>query len=308
MNSILTITMNPAVDLSAAVPNVFPGHKLRCGQPRSDPGGGGINVSRAIKRLGGESTAFHCSGGPTGHALCSLLDDEGIRHQPYTIANWTRQSWTVDETASGQQYRFVLPGPWVSEKEWLGLLSAVRLVRPALELVVASGSLPPGVPDDFYARLAHLVNKCGGRLVLDTSGPPLVAAICEGVHLIKPSLRELEALSGGRVVHPEHQAESAMEIVRRSKVEAAVVSLGAGGVLFATRDGVERMHAPSVKVRSCVGAGDCMIAGITLALSRGEALRDCVRHGMACGTAAVMNPGTELCHKCDVDHLLGQIK
>src|SRR5687768_862001 len=111
MNPILTLTMNPALDASSSVENVFSEHKLRCGPVRYDPGGGGINVARAIKKLGGDALALHCSGGATGAMLRTLLKAEGVAEQALEIDGWTRESLTVLESATGQQYRFVMPGP-----------------------------------------------------------------------------------------------------------------------------------------------------------------------------------------------------
>jgi 6-phosphofructokinase 2 len=307
VKTILTLTMNPAIDLSAAVENVFPNHKLRCGPMREDPGGGGINVSRAIRKLGGESIAMYCRGGPTGDIMRALLDREGVRHEAISVEGWTRQSVTICENSTNQQYRFVMPGPALSEAEWRRALDSVRERRPFPDLVVASGSLPPGVPEDFYARLACIVREEGGRMILDTSGPALAPAVREGVFLVKPSLRELRTFAMGRVEHEPDQARVAQGIVHSSRCEAVVVSLGAAGVLFATESGCERLHAPSVSVRSRVGAGDSMVAGIALGVARGDSLREAVRFGIAAGSAAVMNQGTELCHLRNVELLLAQM-
>lgn len=307
MKSILALTMNPALDLSASVEHVFPNHKLRCGQMRNDPGGGGINVARAIRRLGGECTAMYCRGGLIGKILQEMLEAEGICQRAISVQGWTRQSITILENATFQQFRFVMPGPELSEDEWGEVLETVRKMRPMPELIVASGSLPPGVPDDFYARLAAIVRDGGSQLILDTSGPSLALAVREGVFIVKPSLRELRSFALGRVEHEEDQAKVAMSIIHSGHSDAVVVSLGAAGILLATEAGCERLHAPSVLVRSRVGAGDSMVAGITLAIARGQSLRESARFGIAAGTAAVMNPGTELCHLQDVERLFRQM-
>jgi 6-phosphofructokinase 2 len=304
---ILTLTLNPTIDTSSSVENVFPEHKLRCATPCLEPGGGGLNVSRAIKKLGGESRALHCCGGPTGDALRGLLEREQIDHTAIPISGWTRESVTILETASGQQYRFVMPGPTLSEEEWSLALARIKDMPSLPEFVVASGSLPPGVPEDFAARLAEIVRERGCRLIVDTSGPALAAAVRAGVFLIKPSLRELRVLTGDPLTHEGEQEAAARAIVGRGGAEIVVVSLGAAGVLFAARDGCERLRSPTVPVRSKVGAGDSMVAGITLALARGRPLRDAVRFGIAAGAAAVMNPGTQLCRREDTEQLFAQI-
>ena len=305
METILTLTMNPAVDVSSSVPNVFPEHKLRCGSIRNDPGGGGINVARVIHRLGASVTAWHCSGGVRGLFLRELLDREEVSHLPIEIAGETRENITILETATGQQYRFVMPGPTLSEHEWKSALRGVRELPACPRFVVASGSLPPGVPVDFYGQLATLVSERGGRLILDTSGPALKAALQAGVYLAKPSLRELRELAASNLEHEAEQDQAAMELVKTRRCEAAVVSLGAAGVLVATGGGCVRFRAPTVAVRSRVGAGDSMLAGIVVGLQRGKPLHEAVHFGLAAGAAAVMNTGTELCHRADVEHLFG---
>jgi len=295
--------MNPAIDVGASVRHVYSEHKLRCQQVHNEPGGGGINVSRAIKKLGGVSTAIHFCGGPTVQMLRILLDAEELDHRPVTTEGWTRQDVTISEIATGQQYRFIMPGPTLSNADWHLALDMLDALNPFPELVVASGSLPPGVPLGFYGRVAHLVQRKGSLLIVDTSGQALPAAVQVGVHLIKPSLSELKLLSKEPLDHEVDQEKAAMEIIQAKKCQAVVVSLGPVGVLFATPEGCVRMRSPNVPVRSKVGAGDSMVAGITLALARDYALYDAVRFGVAAGAAAVMNPGTELCRREDTESL-----
>ena len=308
MKTILTLTLNPAIDMSSSVENVFPEHKLRCGPVLNEPGGGGINVARAIQHLGGQCRALHFCGGPTGNVLRALLDLERIEHTAIAIEGWTRQSVTIAETATGQQYRFVMPGPTFAESEWREALAHVAELEATPDLIVASGSLPPGVPDDFYGQLARIVSARGSRLILDTSGRALAAALGAGVLLIKPSLRELRNLTGSSLEHEPEQDAAAREIVARGGAEVVVVSLGAAGVLFATEAGCERLRSPTVPVRSKVGAGDSMVAGITLGLARDYSLRDAVRLGIAAGAASVITPGTELCRGEDTERLFQQIE
>jgi 6-phosphofructokinase 2 len=303
MKRILTLTVNPAVDMSCSVDQVFPEHKLRCGPGTYEPGGGGVNVSRAIHKLGGESVAIYMAGGLTGQVFASLLDQEKIEHHPIMIKGWTRENFSVLENATGQQYRFVLPGPSVSEMEWMQCLDAVRAFVPAPGFLVASGSLPPGVPDDFYARLAAVAKERGMRMILDTSGRALREALRSGVYLVKPSLRELRFWSGSELSGEDEQDDAALRIVRDGLAEVVVVSLGAAGALLASKDGCERLRSPSVPVKSKVGAGDSMIAGIVLGLARGLATREAICFGLAAGAACVMSEGTQLCAREDTERL-----
>jgi 6-phosphofructokinase 2 len=307
MKSIVTLTVNPAIDVAASVPKVFPDHKLRCGIARRDAGGGGLNVSRAIRLLGGNSIACYFAGGPSGDMLEALLDAEMLQHRRLQIKEWTRENFTATEEATGSQYRFVLRGPMLSEKEWQGGLDLLASIDPAPDFAIASGSLAVGMPDDFYARFTHTMLERGARVLIDTSGQPLVEAVRAGVFLIKPSLREMRALTGKNLETVTEQNAAAMELIETGRCEAVVVSLGAGGVLLASREGCERFASPDVAVQSRVGAGDSMVAGIGLALARGESLRDAVRFGAAAGAAAVMRPGTELCRREDTERLFREV-
>lgn len=303
MKTIVTLTVNPCVDLSTAVEHVFPNHKLRCGPLNTEPGGGGLNVSRAIKRLGGESVAVYCCGGPTGELLRALVSKENIDGRSLQLEGWTRQSMTVCESTTGHQYRFVIPGPTFHAHEWQLPLDLLQTIRPKPEIIVASGSLAPGIPVDFYTKVARIAGEIGALLFLDTSGEPLEKAVEEDVFLIKPSLRELRAISRCRVDNEADQARAALAIVRRGHCSNVVLSLGAAGVLLVNGEGSERIHAPVVSVRSRVGAGDCMVAGIVMGIATEKSLREAVAYGVLCGTAAVMNAGTGLCRKDDVDWL-----
>jgi 6-phosphofructokinase 2 len=176
MSDILTITLNPAYDVSTSVGTVAPGPKLRCEPPRYDPGGGGVNVSRAISRLGGMSTAFVALGGQTGAMFHALLDAEDFEVAQFEIDGNTRQSLAVIETSTRRQYRFQLPGPDWRPEQTAAMLEHLRPHLTRGRIVVMSGSLPPGVPADIAATVNRIAVECGSRLILDTSGAALVAA------------------------------------------------------------------------------------------------------------------------------------
>jgi 6-phosphofructokinase 2 len=302
MNAIVTLTMNPALDIATSTDRVVPTHKLRCATPRYDPGGGGINVARAVHALDGDAVAIFPVGGPAGQMIRHLLEQEGVAHRPIAIAGFTRESLAVEEHQTGKQYRFILPGPEISERDQERCLDELSLLAPAAAYVVASGSLPLGVPDDFYRRVGELVNKHGRRLVLDTSGPALKKAGGD-IYLLKPSLRELEDLTGQEIRTQRQQEQAASQVIAQGHSEIVVLSLGAEGALLATAEGCERFAAIPVEARSTVGAGDSMLAGIVLGLSRGLPLLQAVRFGMAAGAAALLGAGTELCRRIDVERL-----
>lgn len=306
--SIVTLTMNPAIDKGTSVDKVVPEDKLRCDRPTYEPGGGGINVTRAIRKLGGESTALYLCGGFTGQMLQNLLTDEGIDHQPIPINGFTRENLIVLETSSEKQYRFGMPGPEVREAEWQSVLEALKNLVPAPEYLVLSGSLPAGVPSDFYARVARLFNPQETRIILDTSGKSMSGGIQESVYLVKPNLRELEQLAGRALEDEDAQIDTLRGLMNDHKIEVGVLSLGAGGALLVQRSGSQFFRSPTVPIISKVGAGDSMVAGLTLGLSHGLSIEDSVRYGVSAGAAAVMTPGTELCRKEDTERLYVKLK
>jgi 6-phosphofructokinase 2 len=303
---IATLTMNPSVDLSAGVERVSPDDKLRADGVRREPGGGGINVARVIHELGGEALACYLGGGPNGDLLETLLNDRGIPQRRVPIAGYTRQDVTISERSSGRQFRFVMPGPEIDEGECREVLRAALDGEP--DILVASGSLPPGAPPNSYARLAAACREHGTRLVLDSSGAALEHALEEGVEVLKPNLRELAALAGRGIQGDDELEEVAERLVSSGKARIVLVSMGAGGAVVASREGSRHIKSPTVPVESKVGAGDSMVGGLVLALARGDDALVAARFGVAAGAAAVMTPGTELCRRADVERLAAAMR
>jgi 6-phosphofructokinase 2 len=307
MAKILTVTFNPVIDKSTTIPALIPEKKLRCTPPKFEPGGGGINVARAVKKLGGEARALYLAGGYTGIFLNELLKKEGVDTLPIEISRHTRENLIVLDCSTNQQYRFGMPGPEILKEEWSACLDAIQR-EAGLEFIVASGSLPAGVPSDIYARIAAIAKKKGARLVVDTSGEALQQAAHEGVYLLKPNLSELSSLVGKEEIHAELVDDVARELIDRGACAIVVTSLGPAGALLVTREEVLTIMPPVVKKRSTVGAGDSMVAGMVLSLLRGWPVAEAAKYGVASGTAATMNPGTELCHLSDVEKLFKLIK
>lgn len=308
MKSVLTLTMNPAIDMSSHISQVVPEQKMRCDSPRYEPGGGGINVSRAIQKLGGTSTAFYLSGGKTGELLSELLDKENVEHQEVGTESWTRLNFTAFEEHSNQQYRFGMPGPDVNQQEWKKCLDVIKHTRPKPDFIVASGSLPPGVPDDFYSKVATLAIDSDIHFVLDTSKQALTSAFKEKIFLIKPNVRELQQLAGQELNNEKEQEDFVRQFIDDGKCEIMVVSMGSAGVLLGTKDHIMRLRSPSVPIRSKIGAGDSTVAGILIKLAQDENVIDSVQYGIAAGAGAVMTKGTELCRKNDVDQIYNDMK
>ena len=299
---ILTLTPNPALDIYTAVEKITSDDKLRCNQPSKDPGGGGVNVSRVIKRLGGNSTALYTKGGYTGELFGDLLSGEGVVQDVVPIKNDLRQNFAVTETSTGELFRFGMPGAHLDRSEVDELLKKID-DYPEADFLVASGSLPPGAPKDLYAQVSKRAKRNNIKLVVDTSGAAFSAVLEEGAYLIKPNMKELEDLTGRRAETEKEQREILLEVLKNFRVEVIVASLGAKGAFLATAGEVRHFAAPRVAHLSSIGAGDSMVAGIVYALYQGASLEKAVLKGLACGSATIKSPGTELLKKEDVEEL-----
>jgi 6-phosphofructokinase 2 len=300
---IATITLNPSLDKSTYTERLIPDKKLYCAPPIYEPGGGGINVSRAIHLLDGQSLAIYLAGGEVGDKIQELLDKEGIHQKCIRTKNATRENLMVTERSTGNQYRLGMPGNEKSKEELQECLDIIKDLPEQVEYLVASGSLPPGAPDDFYRKIAEISSAKGIKFILDTSGKGLLSAAGAGIYLMKPNLRELSQIIGKELVNGLEQEAIARKVIQEGKANILVVSLGPKGAMLATKDIIQYVVPPSVKPISTVGAGDSMVAGIVLSLSRGYELRGAIKFGVAAGTAATMTPGTELCRKKDVEEI-----
>jgi 6-phosphofructokinase 2 len=282
---------------------VVPTSKLRCSAPRYDPGGGGINVARVVSTLGGDATAVYAAGGPIGEILHTCLEAIGLTQVVVPISGMTRENMTVDEVSSGRQFRFVMPGPSLSEAEIRSCLAAVEALDPRPAYLVVSGGYPPGAAEDHIsAEVAALASRLGASLVLDTSQAMLHSPE-HGVFLMKPNLGELSRMLGRPLKDRAEQIAGARSIVRDGRAEVLVVSLGHEGALLVTDTLAEHYPTPDVPIRSAVGAGDSMVGAIVFAVERGWSLVEAVRYGVAAGAATLMTPGTELCRREDVERL-----
>ncbi|SNX71898.1 6-phosphofructokinase [Cereibacter ovatus] len=306
MIPILTLTLNPAIDLAADVADVRPGIKLRCTEPRVDPGGGGLNVSRAIRILGGQSTAFVALGGNLGGRLSALIAASGIEMVAFPGPGETRESLTVTETSTGHQFRFMLPGaPWSMSRTEAALARIDRAV-PEGGIVVLSGSLPPGVPADFPGMVSHLIGQ-RAILLVDTSGEPLerLTADCvPDIDILRMDESEAASLAGRPLQDRAETADFASHLVARGVAACVIVARGPDGSVLATPQGRWHARSPRVEVRSAVGAGDTFVGAFVLALARHLPPETALAHGVAAAAAAVMTEATELCHRDDVLRLL----
>ncbi|HTI10553.1 MAG TPA: 1-phosphofructokinase family hexose kinase [Puia sp.] len=307
MAAIITITFNPCIDVNVTVPALTPEIKLRCSDVLLQPGGGGINVARAIRRLGGDVTAIYLAAGDSGKELTGMLEKEGVSSVVLPILGKVRESLNVVDKSSGLQYRFILPGPAISDEVLEGLPGIIDL-QDNLEFIIVSGSLPPGLSTRIFDELAAIAGRKGIRLIVDTSGPALQAAVAAGVYMIKASTGELSSLAGGQGGKDIIDITSlAQRVIAHSKCQVVVVSLGGEGALLVTDGSVKKISPPAVKTVSTTGAGDSMVAGIVWSLSKGKSLEKAVAYGCACGTASTMNPGTTLFRPEDVDRIVARV-
>jgi 6-phosphofructokinase 2 len=303
MTDILTITLNPALDVLTTIDKVSDTHKMRCGPTLKHPGGGGVNVARVLHRLGANCMALYVAGGVTGERHHQLMKAEKVRCHVMPITEETRESFTAHETSSGNDFRFVLPGPNVSATEYEACFDYVAQHMPKKFLVI-SGGLAPGVPDNFYARLTALAKQQGVRVVLDTTGPALVEALKVGVYLFKPSLRELRDLTGQDLLDEDSQMAAVRQIIASGQAEIVALSLGSEGALLVNTIQAWRAPGLSVNVKTTIGAGDSFLAALTYSLTQTTSLELAMKQGMAAGAAALLSPGTSLCQSNDLHQLL----
>jgi 1-phosphofructokinase family hexose kinase len=303
---IVTITVNPALDKSAHFKGLVPEQKIRCEEPRYDAGGGGVNVSKAISRLGGTSLAVFTSGGPTGKMLEDLVSKEAIEYKAIEIQSWTRESFVGVDDNTNSQYRFSFPGPAITSAEKEEIIKAIQELKP--KFLVVSGGLNKDLSIDFYQKIAEIAKKSDSKMIVDTSGEALEKVLETGVYMIKPNVGELAKLIGVERLELEEVNEAAKQIIAKGGAEIVVVSLGPQGAVLVTKDVYEFVPAPNVAKKSTVGAGDSMVGGMVWALSQNKSLKEVIRWGVACGSAATMNEGTQLFKFEDAKRLFEWLK
>ena len=307
MSKIITITFAPSIDKSATVPELISDKKMRCATANAEPGGGGVNVARVIKRLGGDVTAIFPSGGYTGMFFNHLLEKENVPFISIQTKNETKENFVILDELSNKEYRFGMPNNEIFENEWQDFIKIITNHK-SVDFIIASGSLPPGIPDDIYTQLSEISKAKNAKFIVDTSGKSLQNAIYEDVFLIKPNLEELGILLNKKNLKIENVASEARKLINQNHCEIIVVSLGANGAMLVTKDETINIKPPKVKVKSTIGAGDSMLAGIVFGLSKNMPLKECLQYGIACGTATTMNIGSALCEKKEVEKLLKIIK
>jgi 6-phosphofructokinase 2 len=305
---IVTLTINPAIDIFVNVGRIEPTRKLRCSPPKRDPGGGGINVARVAHRLGGDVTAIYPIGGQIGKLLQRLVEREDIESLVTPSHVETRENFTVYEESTGEQYRFVLPGSALHRAEWQAVLDRLASLPEPPKFVVASGSVPPGVPNDFFAHVVRHAKALGAKTVIDTSGAALAAVLDEGVTVIKPNLVELIEFAGLPLDRDEDRIAACRKMAADGRAEMVALTLGERGALLVTADRAWRALPLAIEAVSSVGAGDSFLGGLVAALAGGKSLDEAFRIAVAAASAAVLMPGTGLCQPQEVKRLLQKVK
>jgi len=306
MGIIATLTFSPCIDKITSVAKLIDEKKLYCVDPYSTPGGGGVNVARAIKRLGGKSVAIYPAGGYCGNLLNELMRKEDVSILPIEIQGDTRENLIIKENSTNRHFRFIMPGPALNDTQIIECLNQIESLSD-LSFIVVSGSFPEGVPANIFERLAGIADRKKAKLVVDTSGGALKDALMSGVYLIKPNLNELASLVLAFHVTNYSIAATAGELISKGHCNVVVVSMGSGGALLVTKDLTKEFSAPQVEKMSTSGSGDCMVAGIVLGLENGMNMEDAVQYGVVCGSAAAMHHGTALIEPQDAQKLLNDI-
>lgn len=303
---IITVTLNPCIDKSSVVAKLKPESKLRCSEIVNEPGGGGINVTKALNRLDVASMALFPCGGHNGDMLKGLLNQANLPYHAVDTKVETRENWIVLESESIKQYRFTFPGRAIEEAAIIQLIDEIRMFTPTY--VVASGSLPPGLPDYFYGLIVKNANALGAKCIVDTSGPALQALQGRKAYLIKPNIGELCKMLKIDFLDKNEVPEAAQQAIHDGFAEMIAVSMGPDGAWLVSENEKHYAKAPDVLTRSTVGAGDSMVAGMTFMLEKGASLEQVVQFGVACGSAATMNDGTQLFKVEDAKRLFNQIR
>jgi 6-phosphofructokinase 2 len=305
-HQIVTLTINPSLDKSTNFTRLIAEQKIRCESPRYDAGGGGINVSKAILKLGGNSFCLYTSGGSSGEMLEELIKKEGIESIAIKTKNWTRENFIAFETQTKAQYRFGFPGNELSEMEQNKIVDFISTIKT--DYLVISGSLNEGLPTDFYQKIAETAKTAAIKVIVDTSGESLRKVLETGVYLIKPNIGELAKLIGVERLELPEVEKAAVNLIDKGTAEIVVVSLGAEGAILVSKDETHFIKAPKVEKKSTVGAGDSMVGGMVWALSQNKTLKEVIQMGVCCGSAATMNEGTQLFKREDVEVLLKEMQ
>lgn len=301
---VITLTINPALDKSAKVDNITPFDKLECYNITYHPGGGGVNISRVLHRLGIESDCLFPYGGKTGEHLVELLKEQNVNVISTPISNLTRENFAVFNTQTKLQYRFGMPTSPFLEHELHPIETLINEHVSSGDIFVISGSLPTGLPTKYYSKLIENLTAKQVKVIVDTSGPVFNEVLKNELFLIKPNQKELARLAGKESLTKTEREAFALKMVTDNIAKYVVVSLGKDGAFMAHKNGIEYVAAPVISVNSTIGAGDSMVAGLIYAITQAQTPKNMLRWGVACGVSATLSEGSDLAHKENIDKIL----
>ena len=303
---IATITLSPCLDKSTTVDKFVPEKKLKCSYPVLEAGGGGINVSRALRNFQTDSFCIYISGGYTGRILNNLVYHGQLNASPVTSDLYTRENFIVFENHTHLQFRFGMPVNPIAPKEWKAVIRRLKLTKS--KYVVLSGSIWPYLDEEFYIQLDKFVKKNNSRFIVDTAGVPLKTILRSGAFLIKPNQNEFSQLFGTKILSAKEVVVKAKQMIKTGTVQNILVSLGGQGAVLVSKKGVWQFTPPKLKVKSTVGAGDTMVAGIVYQLNKDATINDAVKFGIACGSATTVNSGMQLASLEQAKAMLAKVK
>lgn len=304
---IVTVTLNPAIDQTLVLPKFVAGDTIRVKSSRFDPGGKGINVSRVVRELGGESLAMGFAPGGLGRYIEQTLEAQGIATDFVHTRGETRTNITILDESRHIHTILSDPGPPTDIRFVDDLRNRLRKRLRRGDWLVLAGSIPPPLDAAIYTDILLEAARVGVHTVLDADGEALAAGVDARPEMVKGNRRELERLLGRHLDDEASTIAAAVQVHDRG-IHSVVVTRGREGAVASTDETLFRGVAPRVRAVSAVGSGDAFLAGVILTLSRGGSMNDALRLGIAAGTAAVLTPGTELCHRREVDILVPRVK
>jgi 6-phosphofructokinase 2 len=303
---IVTITLSPCLDKSTTVDKFVPEKKLKCSYPMLEAGGGGINVSRALRNFKTDSFCIYIAGGYTGRILNNLVYHEQLNASPVPSDLYTRENFIVFENQTHLQFRFGMPVNPITQKEWKTVIRRLNTVKA--KYLVLSGSIWPYVDDEFYLELNKYVKRNNTHFIVDTAGIPLKTILRSGAFLIKPNQNEFSQLFGTKTLTPEQIIVKAKQLVHKGVIQNILVSLGEAGAVLINEGGAFEFTPPKLEVKSTVGAGDTMVAGIVYQLREGRNIVDAIKFGIASGSATTINSGMQLASLEQANKMLKKVK
>jgi 6-phosphofructokinase 2 len=304
---IATVTFNPSLDKTVMVDGLVIDEANRWTNFSRYPGGKGINVSRVIHELGGDTIAYGFIGGFDGEVLKQLLQQQGVPFDFTPINGEIRSNFIITDLKTHRQTRIDAPGPLISKEELADLKSKIRDIKPKAEFLVLSGSVPPGIPVDIYRGFIEVAKKQGVKTLLDSDDEWLKEGIKAKPNVIKPNVHEAEELLEVKL-KSEAAIVQAVKTLLAQGIEIVAISRGGGAFIISDGSEILKLMPPQVKVRSTVGAGDSAVAGLIMKLSQGAGLEEAACLAVAAGAATALTTGVELCHREDVERLLPLVK